>query len=196
MSADIISLPCLCPVSFLHNIILPWEYQQTCCGDFLCHIPMLVWDIHCDLHLHLRLGPPLSLVIIPGQWPTSPLHNPLRIWTWDFLGCCLSMNIPFPSLEVPCLVLSFQFHNLCHKECVSRFDLARLSLRLGPTLPCPVHPPPSPVPGRYPWPKSFMHIAPCQFQNMNGIITHALHISPIFLHNMYEWVTVHSGKKN
>ena len=104
------------------------------------------------------------------------------------------MNIPFPSLEVPCLVLSFQFHNLCHKECVSRFDLARLSLRLGPTLPCPVHPPPSPVPGRYPWPKSFMHIAPCQFQNMNGIITHALHISPIFLHNMYEWVTVHSSK--
>ena len=57
-----------------------------------------------------------------------------------FLGCCLSMNIPFPSLEVPCLVLSFQFHNLCHKECVSRFDLARLSLRLGPT-PCPVHRP-------------------------------------------------------
>ena len=50
------------------------------------------------------------------------------------------MNIPFPSLEVPCLVLSFQFHNLCHKECVSRFDLARLSLRLGPT-PYPVHPP-------------------------------------------------------
>ena len=85
---------------------------------------------------------------------------------------------------------------LSYYECVSRFDLARLSLRLGPTLPypCPVHPPPSHVPGRYPWPKSFMHIAPCQFQNMNGIITHALHISPILLHNMYEWVTVHSSK--
>ena len=60
----------------------------------------------------------LSLVPVHYPSPESALHNPSRIWTWDFLGCCLSMNIPFPSLEVPCLVLSFKFHNLCHKECV------------------------------------------------------------------------------
>ena len=64
------------------------------------------------------------------------------------------MNIPFPSLEVPCLVLSFQFHNLCHKECVSRFDLARLSLRLGPTLPLPS--PPSTLP--CPWTLSLAQV--------------------------------------
>ena len=58
-----------------------------------------------------------------------------------FLGCCLSMNIPFPSLEVPCFIL-WVSQLLSYYECVSRFDLARLSLlRLGPTLPCPVHPP-------------------------------------------------------
>ena len=82
---------------------------------------------------------------------------------------------------------------------MSSFDLGRLSLRLGPTPYLPSSPPVHPCPWTA-WPKSFMHIAPCQLQNMNGIITqlYVVHISrrPIFWHNMLEWVMVHCSSEN
>ena len=38
-------------------------------------------------------------------------------------------------------IFFFHFHKLCHKVCVSSFDLGRLSLRLGPTPYLPTSPP-------------------------------------------------------
>ena len=77
------------------------------------------------------------------------------------------MNIEY---SIPKCVLNFlfHFHNLCHKVCVQLWPGPLISKAW--SYPLPTHQSTLPCPWTA-WPKSFMHIAPCQLQNMNGIIT-------------------------
>ena len=105
------------------------------------------------------------------------------------------MNIEYsiPKFGSVSKIFFFAF-TTCVIRCVSSFDLGRLSLGLGPTL--PTHQSTLPCP----WMDSLAKVihAYCslpapEYERHYYTTSHVLHISrrPIFWHNMLEWVMVH-----
>ena len=128
---------------------------------------------------------------------TNTHHRPVENIDLRLCQVVLQHEYSFPKLGSGlCLIFSFQFYNLCHKECV--YVLFWPGPLISKAWPYPLQSTPLPCPWTISLAKVIHACCPLPApENELQYYTHVLHIShrPIFLHNMHAWVMVHCSKK-